>query len=72
MAVSIQIEPESCTFFFFFCKDHPSASAKVCLEMTKFANLKKQATPQKLNAFFWAVGGEGFYRGVMAVTPVIS
>lgn len=72
MAVSIQIEPESCTFFFFFCKDHPSASAKVCLEMTKFANLKKKATPQKLNAFLWAVGGEGFYRGVMAVTPVIS
>lgn len=40
--------------------------------MTKFANLKKKATPQKLNAFLWAVGGEGFYRGVMAVTPVIS
>lgn len=55
--------------FYFNCNDHPSATTKVFLEMTEFANVKGLTTYQKQSA--WCLrGAEKASMGeVMMVTP---
>lgn len=49
--------------FYFYCKDHPSASTKVCLEMTEFANLISCQSLHKWSTWSFGRGWEFLWRG---------
>lgn len=48
--------------FYFYCKDHPSASTKVCLEMTEFANMISCQSLHKWSTCSFGGGWELLWR----------